>query len=98
MDTRATEINEPMKMACATALADMARRPVPDVVKRAYNGMDVEFGREYIVPSIFDPDLLSTIPIAVAKAAMESGVARSRIEDWRAYDFELRSRVMHTHF
>ena len=63
-------------MECATALADLARTPVPEIVKRAYNGIEIEFGREYLVPSIFDPRLLTTIPIAVAKAAMKSGVAR----------------------
>lgn len=87
-----------MKMKCAIALAEMARKPVSDVVKRAYNGLDVEFGREYIIPSIFDPKLLSTIPVEVAKAAMESGVARKEITDWDEYKFELKSRVMHTHF
>ena len=76
LDTRATSINEEMKMACAIALAELARTKVPDTVKRAYNGVDIEFGREYLVPSIFDPRLLTTIPMAVAKAAMESGAAR----------------------
>jgi len=93
LDTRAREINEEMKMACALALADMARKPVPDVVKRAYNGMDIEFGREYIVPSIFDPNLLSTIPTAVAKASMASGVARLEITDWEEYNFSLKTRT-----
>lgn len=63
-------------MACAKSLSELARTKVPDVVKRAYNGADVEFGREYLVPSIFDPRLLTTIPIDVAKAAMDSGVAQ----------------------
>lgn len=76
LDTRSTQINETMKMECAVALAELARTPVPDVVKRAYNGIEIEFGREYLVPSIFDPRLLTKIPIAVAKAAMKSGVAR----------------------
>lgn len=76
LDTRSRQINEDMKMACALSLAALARTPVPDVVKRAYNGLDVEFGVEYIVPSIFDPRLLTTIPIDVAKAAMASGVAQ----------------------
>lgn len=76
LDTRATQINETMKMECATAIAELARTPVPDVVKRAYNGIPIEFGREYLVPSIFDPRLLTTVPIAVAKAAMSSGAAR----------------------
>ena len=98
LDTRSTEINETMKMDTAIALAELARSGVPDVVKRAYNGIDVEFGREYIVPSIFDPRLLTTIPIAVAKAAMRSGAARIEITDWDEYKYELRSRVAHTHF
>ena len=87
LDTRSTSINEAMKMACAKSLSELARTPVPDVVKRAYNGADVEFGREYLVPSIFDPRLLTTIPIDVAKAAMESGVAQKEIEDWTDYKF-----------
>jgi len=93
LDTRATSINEEMKMACALALADLARTEVPDTVKRAYNGVDIEFGREYLVPSIFDPRLLTTIPIAVAKAAMDSGAARIQIKDWDEYKFSLKSRV-----
>lgn len=66
LDVEATEINEAMKMACAKALSDLARTKVPDVVKRAYGGCEIEFGREYLVPSIFDPRLLTTVPIAVA--------------------------------
>lgn len=75
LDVRATQINESMKMACAQALARLARKPVPEEVKRAYGGLDIEFGREYIVPSIFDPRILTYIPIAVAQAAIASGVA-----------------------
>ena len=82
LDVRASTINEDMKMACALSLASLARTPVPDEVKRAYNGIDVEFGVEYIVPSIFDPRLLTTIPIDIAKAAMTSGVASKTIIDW----------------
>jgi malate dehydrogenase (oxaloacetate-decarboxylating)(NADP+) len=93
LDTRSTSINEEMKLACALALADLARTEVPDAVKRAYNGIEIEFGREYLVPSIFDPRLLTTIPIAVAKAAMESGAARIMIDDWDEYKFSLKSRV-----
>jgi malate dehydrogenase (oxaloacetate-decarboxylating)(NADP+) len=87
LDTRSTQINETMKMECAMALADLARTKVPDIVKRAYNGIEIEFGREYLVPSIFDPRLLTEIPIAVAKAAMKSGVAREEITDWNEYKF-----------
>lgn len=98
LDVRASKINEAMKMKCALSIAMLARKPVPDVVKRAYNGVEIEFGREYIVPSIFDPRLLTSIPIDVAKAAMDSGVARNPIEDWEAYKNELQARVAHTHF
>jgi len=98
LDTRSTEINETMKMDTAIALAELARSGVPDVVKRAYNGIEIEFGREYIVPSIFDPRLLTTIPIAVAKAAMKSGAAKVEITDWDEYKYQLKSRVSHTHF
>jgi malate dehydrogenase (oxaloacetate-decarboxylating)(NADP+) len=75
-----------MKMACAIAISQLARLPVPDIVKRAYMGLDLEFGREYIVPSIFDPRLLTTIPIAVAKAAINSGVAHLPITNWTEYE------------
>jgi malate dehydrogenase (oxaloacetate-decarboxylating)(NADP+) len=75
LDTRSKQINEHMKMACAISLAELAQTEVPDTVKRAFNGIDLEFGREYIMPSIFDPRLLTTVPIDVAKAAMESGIA-----------------------
>jgi len=93
LDVRAYKINEPMKIACAESLANLARLPVPDLVKRAYNGADIEYGREYLVPSIFDPRLLTTVPIDVAQAAMRSGVARNFIMDWTEYKFELKSRV-----
>ena len=62
-----------MQMACAVSLANLAQTEVPDIVKRAYNGIDLDFGREYLVPSIFDPRLLTHVPIDVAKAAMKSG-------------------------
>ena len=87
LDTRSSEINETMKVDTAIALAELARSGVPDVAKRAYNGIDIEFGREYIVPSIFDPRLLTEIPIAVAKAAMRSGVATEEITDWDEYRY-----------
>ena len=98
LDTRATDINETMKMACARSIAHLARKPVPDVVKRAFDGIDIEFGKEYLVPSIFDPRLLTTVPVDVAMAAMSSGVAKMEIENFEEYKFELRSRVSHTHF
>ena len=98
LDTRSTQINEEMKMACALALAQLAREPVTNNVKRAYGGLDIEFGREYLVPSIFDHRILSHIPQAVAKAAMDSGVAQKNIEDWEQYKIELLKRVSHTYF
>lgn len=98
LDTRSTSINEAMKMACAQALAELAREPVPNDVKRAYGGIDIEFGREYLVPSIFDNRLLSHIPQAVAKAAMASGAATQAIDDWEQYKIELLKRVSHTYF
>ena len=87
LDVKANQINEPMKMACAVSLAKLAREPVDNLVKRAYEGIDLEFGREYIIPSIFDPRLLTTVPIDVAIAAMESGVATNHITDWQEYKF-----------
>ena len=85
-------------MACAQALAELAREPVPNDVKRAYGGIDIEFGREYLVPSIFDNRLLSHIPQAVAKAAIASGAATQGIDDWEQYKIELLKRVSHTYF
>ena len=76
----------------------MAREPVTNDVKRAYGGLDIEFGREYLVPSIFDNRLLSHIPQAVAKAAISSGAATKEIVDWEAYKIELLKRVSHTYF
>lgn len=89
LDTRASCFNDDMKLSCANALANLARTPVPDTVKRAFNGQEVEFGREYLIPSIFDPRLLTTIPLEVAMSAMRTGVARHFITDWAAYKFEL---------
>lgn len=93
LDVGAREINEQMKLAAARALASLAREPVPDAVNRAYAGTDLGFGREYLIPKPLDPRLLTTVAPAVARAAMESGAARYRIEDWRQYDAELLSRV-----
>jgi len=88
LDTRATEINEDMKVACAKALADLARQPVPKEVSRAYNGRNFSFGPGYIMPTPFDPRLLEVIPRAVAQAAMDSGVARIHIKDWETYKYK----------
>lgn len=98
LDTHSSQINKPMQMACAMALASLARKPVPNTVKRALGGVDIEFGREYLVPSIFDPRLLTSIPQAVAQAAMASGAAREDVEDWDQYRLSLLSRVSHTYF
>ena len=75
LDTRAESINEAMKMAAALALAELAREPVPAQVSEAYNGKQFSFGRDYIIPTPFDPRLLERISTAVAKAAIESGEA-----------------------
>ena len=75
LDTRAREINEDMKMAAALALAELAQQPVPDEVARAYGGKRMSFGREYIIPTPFDPRLIYVVSEAVAKAAISSGAA-----------------------
>ena len=93
LDVRATAINDDMKLAAAIALADLAREDVPDEVAEAYQGRRLSFGREYIIPTPFDPRLITAIPIAVAKAAMETGVARKPIEDWDAYRRQLAARL-----
>ncbi|TAF35165.1 MAG: NADP-dependent malic enzyme [Cytophagales bacterium] len=95
LDVRATEINEKMKLAAVYALAELAKQPVPDVVKLAYNDKKLQFGREYIIPKPLDPRLLTTVAPAVAKAAMDSGVARYPITDWQLYERELMSRMGH---
>ncbi|TGV95413.1 NADP-dependent malic enzyme, partial [Mesorhizobium sp. M2D.F.Ca.ET.145.01.1.1] len=81
LDVRATTINDDMKIAAARALAELARQDVPDDVAAAYQGNRPKFGPNYIIPVPFDPRLISAIPIAVAKAAMDSGVARKPILD-----------------
>ncbi len=85
LDVRATKINEAMKMAAVKALADLAKEPVPEQVNIAYGETRLAFSREYIIPKPFDPRLISEIPPAIAKAAMESGVAKEPIEDWDKY-------------
>ncbi|MEM6847451.1 MAG: NADP-dependent malic enzyme [Pseudomonadota bacterium] len=92
LDVRATSINEDMKVAAAQALAELAREDVPDEVAAAYRGQRPRFGKEYIIPVPFDPRLISTIPVAVAKAAVESGVARRPITDLDKYANELSAR------
>lgn len=93
LDVRATEINEEMKLAAVHALADLARKPVPDIVNLAYNESNIVFGKLYIIPKPVDPRLLTTVAPAVAKAAIETGVARKIITDWDAYEQELSTRL-----
>ena len=93
LDVRATQINEAMKLAAVRALAEMAKSPVPDIVNLAYNERNLFFGPKYIIPKPLDPRLLSTVAPAVAKAAMESGVAHRPITDWEAYRNELNHRL-----
>lgn len=92
LDVRARQINDAMKIAAAQALADLAREDVPDDVAAAYQGVRPRFGPQYIIPVPFDPRLISAIPVAVAKAAIESGAARRVIEDLDAYGRELSAR------
>ena len=89
LDVRATTVNDAMKHAAVLALAQLAREPVPAAVSRAYNDRQFQFGPEYIIPTPFDPRVLMWVAPAVAKAAMESGVARRPIEDWSAYTVAL---------
>jgi malate dehydrogenase (oxaloacetate-decarboxylating)(NADP+) len=93
LDVRATHINERMKHAATEALAVLAKEEVIDLVLQAYGGIDLSFGRDYIIPKPFDPRVLLWVAPRVAKAAMESGVARKPIKDWKAYDRELHERV-----
>ena len=92
LDVRATTINMEMKIAAARALAALAREDVPDEVAAAYQGARPRFGRDYIIPVPFDPRLISVVPAAVAKAAMETGVARKEIKDDKAYRAQLSAR------
>ena len=93
LDVRATQINEAMKLAAVKALAQLAQTPVPDIVNLAYNAKTITFGEDYIIPKPLDPRLLATIAPAVAKAAMESGVAQHPITDWEHYVNELNRRL-----
>jgi len=93
LDVRATKINEEMKMAAVKALAELAKEPVPEQVNIAYGETRLNFGSEYIIPKPFDPRLIAKVPPAVAKAAMESGVARTEITDWQKYEDELLERM-----
>ncbi|HBY68632.1 MAG TPA: NADP-dependent malic enzyme [Flavobacteriaceae bacterium] len=93
LDVRATKINEEMKMAAVKALAELAKEPVPEQVNIAYGETRLTFGRDYIIPKPFDPRLIAAVPPAVAKAAMESGVATEDIVNWQKYEDELHERL-----
>ena len=93
LDVRASEINEAMKLGAVRALADLAKKPVPDIVNLAYGNADLKFGKDYIIPKPVDPRLISTVAPAVAKAAMDTGIAAHPIEDWEAYSEELNRRL-----
>jgi malate dehydrogenase (oxaloacetate-decarboxylating)(NADP+) len=93
LDVRATEINEAMKLAAVQALAELAKEPVPEIVNKAYGDNTITFGRDYLIPKPLDPRLITSISPAVARAAMESGVARQPIENWEKYDQELQARI-----
>lgn len=95
LDVEATSINEEMKLAAVYAIAELTRRPVPESVRLAYNASSVSFGRDYIIPKALDPRLITAVAPAVAKAAMESGVARKNITDWEEYANSLEKRVGH---
>jgi malate dehydrogenase (oxaloacetate-decarboxylating)(NADP+) len=93
LDVRATQINEAMKLAAVRAIADLAKEAVPEIVNLAYNAKNITFGKDYIIPKPLDPRLISTVAPAVAKAAMESGVAQNPIRNWPVYVDELRKRL-----
>jgi malate dehydrogenase (oxaloacetate-decarboxylating)(NADP+) len=96
LDVRATAINEAMKKAAVIALADLAKESVPEQVNVVYDETRLSFGKNYIIPKPFDPRLITTVPPAVAKAAMESGVAKEPIEDWDRYRETLEKRLGNT--
>tara|TARA_B100000674_G_scaffold158382_1_gene126449 strand:- start:3697 stop:5979 length:2283 start_codon:yes stop_codon:yes gene_type:complete len=93
LDVRAKTINEEMKVAAAHAIANLAKQRVPDEVASAMGGMRPIYGKEYIIPSTFDPRLISVIPVAVAKAAIKTGVARKQIKDFELYSEQLKNRL-----
>ncbi|PZR38424.1 MAG: NADP-dependent malic enzyme [Azospira oryzae] len=93
LDVRATEINEAMKLAAVKALAELTKEAVPDMVNKAYNMEKIQFGKYYLIPKPLDPRLITTISPAVAKAAMDSGIAKNPITDWGAYHNELQKRI-----
>jgi malate dehydrogenase (oxaloacetate-decarboxylating)(NADP+) len=93
LDVRASTINEEMKLAAAKALASLAKEPVPASVLKAYNIDELKFGKEYIIPKPLDPRLISYVASAVAKAAIDSGVAKYPIKDWNTYRKNLNNRL-----
>ncbi len=93
LDVRATSINEEMKIAAVRAIAELARKTVPEAVNMAYNERNIKFGKEYIIPKPMDFRLMTNVSMAVAKAAIDSGVARKKITDWDAYAEELKRRL-----
>ena len=93
LDVRASTINEEMKIAAATAIASLAREDVPDEVAAAYGGQKLHYGPDYIIPAPFDPRLIVAVPVAVAKAAMDTGVANKPIIDIESYELELKERM-----
>jgi malate dehydrogenase (oxaloacetate-decarboxylating)(NADP+) len=93
LDVRATSINEEMKLAAAKAIAALAKEPIPEIVNKAYGDAKMTFGRFYLIPKPLDPRLITTIAPAVARAAMESGIAKQAIIDWEAYNLELQERI-----
>ena len=93
LDVRSTTINEAMKMAAVKALADLAKESVPEQVNLVYDETRLSFGKDYIIPKPFDPRLITTVPVAVAQAAMDSGVAQAPIEDWNRYKETLENRL-----
>ncbi|RPA68908.1 NADP-dependent malic enzyme [Cyclobacteriaceae bacterium YHN15] len=93
LDVRATSINEEMKLAAAKAIAALAKETIPEIVNKAYGDAKMSFGRFYLIPKPLDPRLITTIAPAVARAAMESGIAKYTIVDWEAYNLELQERI-----
>lgn len=93
LDVKATAINEDMKLAAVKAIADLTKEQVPDMVSKAYGDKNIQFGKDYLIPKPLDPRLITTISPAVAKAAMDSGVAKVKITDWDQYHIDLQKRI-----
>ena len=93
LDVRATAINEFVKLAAVKAIADLAKEPVPTKIKAAYGPAHLGFSKDYLLPKPIDPRLITTVPVAVAKAAMQSGIAQVPIKDWETYRSTLLQRI-----